>query len=42
MKIKWGSKSSDDKDDEVIPSLKKNRLFIGEIGMDNLDVETIE
>ena len=42
-KKKRGSKSSADKDDEFIPSSsKKQKSFIGEIGMDNLDVETIE
>ena len=42
-KKKQGSKSSANKDDEVIPSSSENpKSFIGEIDMDNLDVETIE
>ena len=40
---KRGSKSSADKDEKIIPSSSKTpKLFIGEIGMDNLYVETIE
>ena len=44
MEMNRGSKSSADKDDEFIPSSsKKPKLFIREIvGIDNLDVETIE
>ncbi len=42
-KKKRGSKSSAEKDDEFIPSSsKKPKSFIGEIGMDNLDIETTE
>ena len=42
-KKKRGSESSADKDDEFIPSASKSpESFIAEIGMDNLDVETIE
>jgi len=42
-KKKRDSKLSAEKDDEIIPSSsKKPKSFIGEIGMDNLDVQTIE
>ena len=42
-KKKRDSKSSADKDDEfILSSSKKSKSFIGETGMDNLDVETIE
>jgi hypothetical protein len=42
-KKKRGSKSSADKDDEFIPSSsRKPKSFIRDIGMDNLDVETIK
>ena len=41
-KKKRGSKSSADKDDELILSSSKIPNSFGEIGTDNLDVETIE